>query len=98
FCAAQALLGIGGDLAYRDALLAYRGRSTAPSFDNGLERREAQASAEIALSRVEQADPDGRRASHAANLLGILAMSGPAPIAPGQPDPVDRAQAEFQNA
>jgi hypothetical protein len=96
--AARWLLGLGDDLAFRQALLVYRGRNSGPSFDNGVTRRENQAAAEIALAQVEQSDPDPARASRAANLLGILALSGPPPIAPGQPDPVDRALAEFRNA
>jgi hypothetical protein len=99
FATARAMLGVGADVAYRQALLLYRGgEQIGPSFDNGVSRRQAQAAAEISLAHVEQTDPDPVRASRAANLLGILAMSGPPPIAPGQPDPVDRALAEFRNA
>jgi hypothetical protein len=98
FDTARNLLGVGDDVAYRQSLLAYRNRGSAPSFDNGVERREAKAAAEIALAQIEQFDRDDVRASQAANLLGILALSGPSPIAPSQPAPSDRALAEFQNA
>ena len=97
FGAARRLLGADDDLAYRDAFRLYRARSTAVTFDNSGTRRTLQAEAEIALARVEQAD-EGERASRAANLLGVLALNGPAAVAAGQPDPVDRALAEFRNA
>lgn len=98
FATARALLGIDDDLAYRKALVAYHGRTVAPAFDNGVSRREAEAEAEIALSQVEQGDRDHARASQAANLLGILAIGGPSPLAPDEPTPSDRALSEFQNA
>jgi hypothetical protein len=97
FRAARGLLGIDGDLAYRRALQLYRTRNSSPLY-NGVERRAAQAEAAVALANVEQADPNAARASQAANLLGILALSAPSPIAPGQPSPVESATAEFQNA
>ena len=96
--AARRLLGVDADLAYREAFRLYRAASTAaPYYDNSVLRRARQAEAEIALARVEQAD-EGARASRAANLLGVLALNSPAPIAVGQPDPVDRALDEFRNA
>jgi hypothetical protein len=95
--AARRLLGIDDDLAYREAFRLYRARNAAVTFDNSGTRRTLQAEAEIALARVEQAD-EGERASRAANLLGVLALNGPAAVAVGQPDPVDRALAEFRNA
>lgn len=98
FATARSLAGLEDDITYRKALATYRGRTAAPSFDNGVTQREAQAEAEIALSQVEQSDPDRARASQAANLLGILAVGGPSPIAPDEPSPSDRALAEFQNA
>ncbi len=98
FAAARSLVGVGDDVADRRALLAYRSRGSGPSFDNGVGRREAEAEAQIALSRVEQLDRNRARASQAANLLGILALGGPSPIAPDEPAPTDRALAEFQNA
>jgi hypothetical protein len=92
------LLAVADDVGYRRALVGYRDRNAGPTFDNGVTRRENDAAAEIALAHVEQFDPDPLRASRAANLLGILAIDDPAPIAPGQPEPADRALTEFQNA
>ena len=90
---ARALLGIGDDIRYRQALQLYRGiPSSAASFDNGESRRVARGIAQAALSRVEQSDRIPARASRAATLLALLALSG------GGAGATDQALAELQNA
>jgi len=74
---ARDLLGIGDDIRYRQALQLYRGIPTlAGSFDNGQSRSIARGIAQAALSRVEQHDANPVRASRAATLLALLALSG----------------------
>jgi len=90
---ARDLLGIGDDIRYRQALQLYRSiPSSAGSFDNGQSRRIARGIAQAALSRVEQGDRNPTRASRAATLLALLALSG------GGAGASDQALEELQNA
>jgi hypothetical protein len=90
---ARTLLGIGDDIRYRQALQLYRSiPSAAASFDSGQSRSIARGIAQAALSRVEQTDRNPVRASRAATLLALLALSG------GGTGAADQAVAELQNA
>ena len=91
-------LAVDDDLAYRDAMLRYA-RALSPSvFGDRAETLRGEA--QLALTRVSQGDPDPRRRSAAANLLGVLALEGTTYL----PSAEERAQilagaiGNFQNA
>ena len=91
-------LAVDDDLAYRDAMLRYA-RALAPSIF-GDRAETLRGEAQLALTRVSQSDPDPRRRSAAANLLGVLALEGTTYL----PSAEERAQilagaiGNFQNA
>jgi len=98
FSPARAALGLGDDLTYRRAALAFRRGYTrdleiARSSDAG----QARIRAETALAREIRGDSDRRRASTASNLLGVLALVD-AVTAPAGNVPIDRSVFEFQDA
>ena len=75
FGLARRLLAVDDDLAFRRAVLAFhRARTGIPSFDNGLEGTALRVEAEAALARSIRSDTNARRASAAANLLGVLSV------------------------
>jgi hypothetical protein len=100
FGAGRWLLGVGHDLAYRHALALYRKRdSGSATYGGGYLRVESRGRAESALASVVQNDPNPRRASRAATLLGVLAYGDPpVPGVAGAPSPQDVALADFRNA
>jgi hypothetical protein len=80
FTGAVELLGIDDDLRYRRALLAFwrsRPSDTSGNFPNV---RSFRGPARALLTLVARDDQDRSRRSEATNMLGILAMGGPAAI------------------
>jgi hypothetical protein len=97
FGIARRLLGIDDDLAFRRAFALFqRAHTGLPSFDTGIEGTALRVQAEAALARVIRSDRDRRRASAAANLLGVLAVLDSTP-ADGSTS-IDRGVFEFQDA
>jgi hypothetical protein len=72
--AARRLLGVEDDLAFRDALRLFRlGRPRQLAYDKpALVARRGQAQAELA--ELTRTDPEERRRSEAANLVGVLSL------------------------
>ena len=99
FHAARNLLGLDDDLAFRRALvLVRRGYTGIPSHDQSPEGTAARAEAEAGLERIVRGDEDGRRASAAATLLGVLELTDAAAGSSQTGGSVDRAIVELQNA
>lgn len=99
FSSAERILAVRDDVALRRALqlyLATREGGLRAGF--GGEQARARGEAEAALSRVESSESDRRRASRAANLLGILAYQDTAPSEFRPAGPAENAVAAFQNA
>lgn len=98
FHAARDLLGLQDDLSLRRALVLFRaGYTGIPSRDQSTAGTAARAGAEAALERVVHAESDPRRASTAANLLGVLELVDASAAGSGSA-PIGRAIVEFQNA
>jgi len=95
---ARRLLGVDDDLAFRRALALFRrARTGIPSFDNGLQGTALRVEAETELARAIRNDADTRRASVAANLLGVLSVLDATSPA-GSQTPIERSIFEFQDA
>jgi hypothetical protein len=95
---AYRLLGIGGDLAYRDAVQQFLPVERAPaSFDNGVTSTRRRGTVEAVLTSVARSD-SALRSSRASNMLGILAFSDAIPSGPAQPAPVESSVADFRAA
>jgi len=98
FGLAHRLLGVDDDLAFRRAVvLFHRARTGIPSFDNGLQGTALRVEAEAELARAIRNDGSGRRASVAANLLGVLSVLDATSPA-GSQTPIERSIFEFQDA
>jgi hypothetical protein len=98
FHVARDLLGLRDDLELRRALVLFHGGYTGiPSSDQSTAGTAARAGAEAALERVAHGESDVRRASAAANLLGVLELVDAAAGAAGSGS-VGRAIVELQNA
>jgi hypothetical protein len=98
FHAARSLLGLDDDLAFRRALVLFRGGYTGiPSHDQGTAGSESRAEAEAALERIVR-EQSGPRASAAANLLGVLELVDASGGSSQNGGSVDRAIVELQNA
>lgn len=98
FHAARSLLGLEDDLDLRRALVLFRaGYSGIPSRDQSTAGSAARAQAEAALERVVHGAGDNRRASTAANLLGVLELVD-ASAGVHNESSVGRAIVELQNA
>lgn len=94
--AAEALLGVGGDLQLREALQRYVNASKLRlRLDNAAEVEAARARAEDALARVARSS-DPRRAAQALTLLGVLAFRESA--SGGAQSQVDAALTDFADA
>ena len=99
FGAARRLLAIDDDLAFRRAVVLFRRAHTQiPSFDLGPEGTNLRVEAEAALARIVRSDSDRRRASVAANLLGVLALVDATTNATGTGTPIERSIFELQEA
>ncbi len=95
---ARRLLAVDDDLAFRRASALFRRAYTRiPSFERSLEGAAIRVQAETALAHEIRADGDRRRASAAANLLGILAFVD-ATTADDSATPIERSVFEFQDA
>jgi hypothetical protein len=93
---AAELLGVGDELAYREAIALYwRARRGAGV---GFERTRAQGAAETALGRVASDDGRPELASRAANLLGILAYRDSIPRPQRDAVSPELAVGHFRNA
>ena len=94
--ATRRLLALDDDRALRRAVLGFsRVARVGGGFDAGVRRR-ARAAAEARLAEVA-ATEDARHASHASNLLGILAFAD-ATSGRRAATPVDRSLAAFREA
>jgi hypothetical protein len=99
FHVARDLLGLGDDLELRRALVLFHaGYTGLPSRDQSTAGTAARAGAEAELERVARAAGDTRRASAAANLLGVLELVDAAVGEVGYGGSVGRAIVELQNA
>lgn len=99
FHVARDLLGLGDDLQLRRALVLFRaGYTGIPSEDGSTAGSAARAGAETMLERVEHGADDPRRASLAANLLGVLELVDAAVSEGGNDGAIGRAIVELQNA
>ena len=91
------LLGAGNDVALRRAVRRFVTAEAVPyGFDNGQAQATARVIAQAQLSDVAAAAPP-KAASHADDLLGVLAWGGTRAPA-GIVDPADRAVGAFTDA
>lgn len=96
---ARRLLAIDDDLTFRHAVgLFRRAHTQIPSFDLGPEGSALRVEAEATLARIVRSDGDRRRASTAANLLGVLEFVDATSAATGTATPIERSIFEFQEA
>jgi hypothetical protein len=99
FHVARDLLGLRDDLELRRALVLFHaGYTGVPSADQSTAGAAARAGAEAALERFAAGEADARRASAAANLLGVLELVDAAIAEVGNGASVGRAIVELQNA
>jgi hypothetical protein len=99
FHVARDLLGLGDDLELRRALVLFHaGYTGIPSRDQSTAGTAARAGAETELERAARAAGDARRASSAANLLGVLELVDASVGEGGYGSSVGRAIVELQNA
>jgi hypothetical protein len=99
FHVARSLLGLEDDLELRRALVHFRaGYTGIPSRDTSTTGTAARAQAEAALERVVHGESDRRRASSAANLLGVLELVDASAGVGTNGASVARAIVELQNA
>lgn len=99
FHVSRDVLGLQDDLELRRALVLFHaGYTGIPSQDESVAGSAARAGAETALERVVQAEGDRRRASMAANLLGVLELVDASAGVTGSDASIGRAIVELQNA
>lgn len=92
FDAAERLLAVRDDRAFREALASFRlAQRTGIGLDNGVTQRRRRGDAESALAAV-----GGDDASQANDLLGVLAFADVA--SSGGSAPAERAQGAFATA
>jgi hypothetical protein len=95
---ARRLLAVDDDLAFRRSVALFqRAYRRIPSFDQSLEGIAMRVQAETALAHELRNDRERRRASVAANLLGILAFVD-ATTAQDSSVPIERSVFEFEDA
>ena len=98
FGLARRLLGVDDDLAFRQAVAHFRRAHTGiSSFELSPAGTALRVKAETALARELRVDHDRRRASVAANLLGVLAFVDSTSTG-NNAAPVDRSIFAFQDA
>jgi hypothetical protein len=83
FGLAETLLGAGDDLTFRRQLQRYVRVRPGAVFD-AIEYEQRRGELQIELARLSRVDPDPRRRSRAANMLGVLALDPSVP--PGAQD------------
>jgi hypothetical protein len=99
FHVARSLLGLEDDLELRRALVRFRdGYTGIPSRDESPLGAAGRAQAEAALERIVHGQTDRRRASLAANLLGVLELVDASAGVGTNGASVGRAIVELQNA
>ncbi len=95
---ARVLLGIGNQLAFRNAVQTFVTVAAAGlGFDNGYSESRDRAAAEAVLTTLA-AGPSKQRDSEADNLLGILAYTDSKQTGPYAPTPVERSESDFRSA
>jgi hypothetical protein len=95
---ARSLLGIGGQLAFRNAVKTFVTVSAeGQGFDNGYSESRDRAAVEAVLTTLA-AGPSKQRDSEADNLLGILAYTDSKQTGPYAPSPVERSESDFRSA
>jgi hypothetical protein len=93
---AERLLASGDDVDNR-VLVARATRLAQEEAQTPLQARR-RTPVEAALGRVEQGDPEPRRASQAALLLGVLVFTDPEDPSRRTETPTDKAAARFRSA
>lgn len=95
---AHALLGIGNQVAFRNAVKTFVTVSAeGQGFDNGYSESRDRAGVEGVLTNLASS-PNKQRDSVADNLLGILAYTDSKQTGPYAPSPVERSEADFRSA
>jgi hypothetical protein len=98
FGLARRLLAVDDDLAFRRSVALFRrAYRRIPSFEQSPEGTSMRVQAETALAHELRNDHDRRRASVAANLLGVLALVD-ATTAQDSSVPIERSVFEFEDA
>ena len=96
---ARRLLGLGDDLAFRNAAMLFRrARSTTLNPNQPPGAAQLRLVAEGALARVIRSDRAPERASAASNMLGILAFLDAVASTRGGDSSADRSILELQRA
>ncbi len=99
FTPAGRLLGIGDDLAFRNAAALFRrARATTLNPNQPSGGAAQRVAAETALAHVIRSDRVAERASAASNMLGILAFLDAAASTRGGDNSADRSILELQRA
>lgn len=97
FAAARRLLAVDDDVAFRRAVDLFR-RAQAPAQIDRTAPGDVRVAAQAALARIVHSHRDPRRASAAANLLGVLALIDATSGATGSATPIERSIFELQDA
>jgi hypothetical protein len=97
FDAARRVLAFDDDLAFRRAVALFR-QAQAPAQIDRTAPADVRVSAQVVLARIVHSDADRRRASAAANLLGVLALVDATSGATGSATPIERSIFELQEA
>lgn len=97
FGAARRVLAVDDDIAFRRAVTLFR-RAQAPAQIDRTAPTDVRVTAQAALARIVHSDRDRRRASAAANLLGVLALIDATSGTTGSATPIERSVFELQEA
>lgn len=84
FGATQKALGTGDDLAFRTRLQGYARVRPRAAFVDAQRAQTLRAETQLGLVRLSRTDPDAKRRSRAANMVGVLALDER--YAPAEPD------------
>lgn len=99
FSPARSLLGLGDDVRFRRSVVLFRSAYPRDAeFQRSTDGGAARIRAETALANVLRVDGGHKRASLAANLLGILAAVDAATAREPGGSELERSIVEFQNA
>jgi hypothetical protein len=96
FDAAEKVLGIQDDIAYRTLVVRAIGLARKPA--RSPEQARARAPVETALRRLEQDESDAKRAAQAAVVLGVLVYSDPEDPRKRVETPAQKAVGHFATA
>jgi hypothetical protein len=97
FGAARRALAVDDDVAFRRAVALFR-RAQAPAQIDRTAPNDVRVTAQAALARIVHSDREQRRASAAANLLGVLALIDATSGTTGSATPIERSVFELQDA